>query len=134
MSHTIADLKKHIFFELLDLAGRVFILVEYSDAVLIGERGFLREEREEGLLLVFNRAMDFAWNNEGISASLGFGAKTEKCFIPPDSIISVFSPDLHAQFSMSPAAQVGGKGKRTEKKGRALSKKNVITVDFNKKK
>jgi hypothetical protein len=130
----MTDLKRHIFFELLDLAGRVFVLVQSSDNVLIGERGFLPEEKEKGLVLVFNAKMKFEWNEQGISATLGFGARTEKCFIPPDNILSVFSPDLNAQFSVSPAAQRPAQTKQTGKKGASLSKEKVIKVDFGKKK
>jgi len=129
----LTDLKKHVFFELLDMAGRVFIHVRYSDNVLIGERGFLAEEKEKGLVLVFNARMKFEWNEQGISATLGFGPKTEKCFIPPESIISVFSPDLNAQFSISPAAQEAGQKKQVVRKVHSISKQKVIKVDFSKK-
>ena len=133
MAQDLTDLKKHIFFELLDLAGRVFVLVGHSDNVRIGERGFLPEEKEKGLILVFNRKMNFEWNAQGISATLGFGTKNEKCFIPSESIVSVFSPDLNAQFSVSPAAQGPAQTKQAGKKGPSPSKEKVIKVDFNKK-
>jgi len=133
VSHNLTDLKEHFFFELLDRAGRVFLLVRYSDDVLIGERGFLPEEKEKGLVLVFNRKMNFDWTEHGISATLGFGTKTERCFIPPDSIISVFSPDLNAQFSVSPSAQVPAQTKQSGEKGPSSSKEKVIKVDFGKK-
>ena len=133
MARNLTDLKKHVFFELLDMAGRVFIHVRYSDDVLIGDRGFLAEEKEKGLVLVFNAGMKFEWNEQGISATLGFGPKTEKCFIPPESIISVFSPDLNAQFSVSPAAQEAGQRKQVVRKVHSISKQKVIKVDFSKK-
>jgi hypothetical protein len=133
LAQKLTDLKKHVFFELLDLAGRVFVLVRYSDDVLIGERGFLPEEKEKGLILVFNRKMNFEWNEHGITATLGFGTKTEKCFIPPDSIMSVFSPDLNAQFSVSPAGQEAGQTRQAEKKVHSPSKEKVVKVDFSKK-
>ena len=133
MAHDLTSLKKHIFFELLGLAGRVFILVKYSEDVLIGERGFLPEEKEKGIILVFNPAMKFAWDDQGISATLGFGAKTEKCFIPPDSIISIFSPDLNTQFSSSPPAQETPQKKPARKADQVPSKEKVIKVNFSKK-
>lgn len=136
MARNLTDLKKHVFFELLDMAGRVFIHVRYSEDVLIGERGFLTEEKEKGLVLVFNARMKFEWNEQGISATLGFGPKTEKCFVPPESIISVFSPELNAQFSISPAAQEAGQKKqlvKAVKKVHSISKEKVIKVDFRKK-
>jgi len=133
LARNLTDLKKHVFFELLDMTGRVFIHVSYSNDVLIGERGFLAEEKEKGLILVFNAKMKFEWNEQGISATLGFGPKTEKCFIPPESIISVFSPDLNAQFSVSPAAQEAGQRKQVVRKVHSISKQKVIKVDFSRK-
>ena len=133
MAQDLTDLKKHIFFELLDLAGRVFVLVGHSDNVRIGERGFLPEEKEKGLVLVFNRTMNFEWNAQGISATLGFGTKNEKCFIPSESIVSVFSPDLNAQFSVSPAARRPSQTKQAAEKGSSPSIEKVIKVDFGKK-
>ncbi len=44
----IGDLKRHIFYELLDMAGRVMVLVKYSPDVVIGNRGFVGEEKETG--------------------------------------------------------------------------------------
>jgi hypothetical protein len=107
--------------------------VRYSDSVIIGKRGFLPEEKEKGLVLVFNAKMKFEWNDAGISATLGFGANTEKCFIPSESIISVFSSDLNAQFSVFPAAEGPGQSKPLIKEHRPVSKEKVVTVDFSKK-
>ena len=134
MAQDLTDLKKHIFFELLDLAGRVFVLVGHADNVFIGERGFLPEEKEKGLILVFNRKMNFEWNAQGISATLGFGSKNEKCLIPSERIITVFSPDLNAQFSVSPAAPETIQSRQSGKKAPTPSKEKVIKVDFGKKK
>lgn len=133
VAQDLTDLKKHVFFELLDRAGRVFILVGYSDDVLIGERGFLPEEKEKGLVLVFNRTMKFAWGLHGIEATLGFGSRSEKCFVPHESILSVFSPDLNALFSISPFAEKTNAEKTHEKKTAPPSKENVVQVDFRKK-
>lgn len=95
------DLKRHTFFEILELAGRVFIIVDYDESVLIGKRGFLPEEKERGLVLVFNSKMKFSWNDDhGISATLVFGNSAEKCYIPANAVAGVFSPDLRIQLSM----------------------------------
>lgn len=151
MARDLNDLKKRIFYEMLDLTGRVFIVVRYADTVVIGNRGFLPEEKERGLVLVFNRMMQFDWDDTGIHASLGFGPKVEKCFVPPDEITAVFSPELAAQFVISsdqkeiseiktttPAA--GKKADKTTLKStlgptlRAVPDKKVVKVDFPKKK
>jgi hypothetical protein len=94
-------LKKHIFYEFLAHAGRVLILVRHSPDVVIGSRGFLEDEKESGVMLVFNSTMKFAWDKYGITATLVFGSSPQKCFIPADDIIAVYSPDANAQFVAS---------------------------------
>ncbi len=102
MSLNLNNLKKHIFFEFINMVGRVFIVVRYSDRVIIGNRGFTSEEKENGIVLVFNSKMKFHWDEQGINATLVFGTTPQKCFIPEDDIIAIYSPDLYAQFVVSP--------------------------------
>ncbi|MEO5360284.1 MAG: ClpXP protease specificity-enhancing factor SspB [Nitrospirota bacterium] len=93
------ELKKTVFYELLNVMGRVFVIVRYSDDVQIGTRGFLKAEKENGLVLVFNSKMNFTWDKDGlIAANLVFGTKTEDCLIPVEHIIAVYSPELQTQF------------------------------------
>ena len=141
MASDLNELKKRVFFDMLDLVGRVFILAHYSPDVVIGSRGFLPEEKEKGIVLVFNRRMNFEWCEAGITAKLVFGSVTHQCFIPLESIISVFSPELSAQFSASPE-QPSLKKIETRTKKRAAksgekpappSRDKVVRVDFNKK-
>ncbi len=134
LAENLTDLKKHIFYGLLDMAGRVFVVVRYSENVLIGERGFLPGEKEDGLVLVFNARMDFLWNEQGITATLGFGRKVEKCFIPSENIISVFSPELNAQFTVSPTAREEAQDNEVKKEGHSLSREKVVKIDFSRKK
>lgn len=94
------ELKKYTFFEILELVGRVFIIVDYDENVVIGKRGFLPEEKERGLVLVFNSKMKFSWDNDAISATLVFGNTPEKCYIPINAIAGVFSPDLRVQLNV----------------------------------
>ena len=144
----IGDLKRHIFYELLDMAGRVMVLVKYSPDVVIGNRGFVGEEKAPGLILVFNPKMKFTWDEFGITATLVFGAAPQKCFVPADNIAAVYSPELNAQFITSNqerqareenAASVAGEGTKPIKRNGAArkpaddSEKNVISVDFVKK-
>ncbi len=124
-------LKKHIFSELLNLAGRVFILVGYAEDVIIGNRGFLPEEKEKGLVLVFNNRMNFEWNDSGISAKLVFGTTPQKCFVPVDAILSIFSPDLNAHFSATP--KDAEKAEDAPPSGRPpRENKKVVKIDFKK--
>lgn len=132
MESGLNELKKDVFYRLLELAGRVFILVEYTDGVVIGNRGFLPEEKEKGIVLVFNDKMNFQWDDSGISAKLVFGAIPQQCFIPPDAIISIFSPEISAQFSVSTGKRpVAGDAGPED---RSASSKKVVKVDFQKKK
>ncbi len=94
------ELKKQTFFELLNLAGRVFIVVDYDERVVIGKRGFLEEEKERGIVLVFNNKMKFQWDEGAITATLVFGNTPQKCYIPIDAIATVFSPDLRVQLNV----------------------------------
>jgi hypothetical protein len=137
LAASLNELKKQVFFHLLDLAGRVFVLVRHSDNVVIGKRGFLPEEKEKGLVLVFNRKMNFTWDDPGISARLVFGATSESCFIPPDDVVSVFSPELLAQFTVSAeekqATEIASAPPEGKRQKKALKGK-VVRVDFTRKK
>jgi hypothetical protein len=142
MVSSLNELKKQVFYDMLSLAGRVFILARYSEDVTIGKRGFLPEEKEKGIVLVFNKRMDFEWTDSGISAELVFGSVTHQCFIPHDAIMSVFSPELSAQFAVAPTSESGSKEAGDPKKILPGVRKkpdrspddNVVRVDFNKKK
>lgn len=149
MDAGLNNLKKHIFFEFLNLVGRAFILVRYSDDVILGNRVFTAEEKENGIILVFNPKMNFMWDDYGITATLVFGTSPQKCFVPAADITAVYSPELNAQFVISPQpAAVSGprpalvsrkEDKKTEPKVEQKALKNkkqtghVIKVDFTKK-
>ncbi|MEN2985856.1 MAG: hypothetical protein ABDH16_04295 [Thermodesulfovibrionaceae bacterium] len=93
------ELKRYVFFEILELAGRVFTVVDYDETVIIGKRGFLPEEKERGLVLVFNRRMNLNWQDNVLTATLIFNNNPERCYIPVNFIATVFSPDLRIQFT-----------------------------------
>lgn len=103
------ELKKHTFFEILELAGRVFIIVDYDEKVVIGKRGFLPEEKERGLILVLNQRMKFIWEDDAITATLVFGNTPEKCYIPVNTIAGVFSPDLRIQLTVPVLKEINKK-------------------------
>lgn len=141
------ELKKHTFYELLNLAGRAYILVKYSKNVKVGSRGFLPEEKERGLVLVLNSKMNFTWDDYGITTNLAFGNSIQKCFIPVDDIIAVYSLDLNSQLVIGPQpvseANVPekkqedfnseGKAEGPSSKEEKSKKKKVVRVDFQKK-
>lgn len=143
MQKEINELKKKVFYEMLNLGGRVFILVKYSNNVMIGRRGFTEEEKKNGIILVFNQRMNFSWDDNGISATLVFGTTPERCFIPSDDIVFIFSPELRSQFIVSPETTEEGKIESSEDKGvepihrkpvEPLKEEKVVKVDFSKKK
>lgn len=139
MQKEINELKKKVFYEMLNLGGRVFILVRYSEDVMIGRRGFTEEEKKNGIVLVFNQRMNFSWDEYGISATLVFGTTPERCFIPSEDIILIFSPELRSQFIISPETV---KDKSEDKKSESTLEKpdegimdeKVVRVDFSRKK
>ncbi|MEJ2253592.1 MAG: ClpXP protease specificity-enhancing factor SspB [Nitrospirota bacterium] len=132
----VNGLKRDFFFRLLEMAGRAYILVRHSEGVAIGRRGFRAEERENGLVLVFNEKMNFIWDDAGITATLVFGGVAEKCFIPAGEIIAVYSPELKVQL-LTPGEETPGAEEDGEKRGRdgreEPSEGKVIKVDFRKK-
>jgi hypothetical protein len=94
---------RNLFYDLLNDYGRALVVVRYSEQTIIGARGFTEEEKEKGLVLVFNSRnhKNLQWTEDGgIVAALGFGAnnRIENCFIHNEDIVSVFSPDAKVKF------------------------------------
>lgn len=94
---------QNLFHDLLNDYGRAFVVVKYSDQTIIGARGFTEEEKEKGLVLVFNTRnhKNLQWTEDGsIVAALGFGAnnRIENCFIHHEDIVAVFCPDAKVKF------------------------------------
>lgn len=128
-------LKKTVFYEMLKLAGRVFIVARYSERVVVGNRGFTEDEKENGIVLVFNSSMNFSWDDEGIASTLVFGTSPERCFIPADDIVAIYSPEMNSRFITSPppSAETSDKQDKTAiprgvHEDRTGS--NVVKVDF----
>jgi hypothetical protein len=135
MASNINELKRQVFYEMLDLAGRVYVHIRYTDDVVIGDRGFLPEEKEKGIILVLNSKMKFHWNDDGISADLVFGSTVQKCFVPAEDIVSIVSPELNAQFSVVPDEKEKKEDKTVASKKKQPHKgEKVIRVDFHRKK
>lgn len=132
MNSGINDLKKTVFYEMLNMAGRVFILVSHSENVIIGNRGFMREEKENGIVLVFNQGMSFSWDEAGISAVLAFGPSPEKCLIPAENIVMIYSPELNSQFvtTLKPSEEKSP-GDKTDPLPEQGEK--VVKIDFTRK-
>jgi hypothetical protein len=129
MDNEMNGLKKEVFYRLLDMAGRVFVFVRYSGDAKIGRRGFLPEEKKNGIILVFNGRMNFSWEDDAITARLVFGAAPEDCYIPVKDIVSVYSPELQTQLITAPEGQ---KTAETGKDETHKENQKVIKVDFGK--
>jgi stringent starvation protein B len=134
MHSGLNELKRQVFYGLLELAGRVFMLVEYADGVVIGTRGFLPEEKEKGIVLVFNSKMNFQWDGSGLSGKLVFGTTPQQCFIPAEAILSIFSPETSAQFSVSPEKSASQEFADAAPEEKPPSGNKIVKVDFQKKK
>lgn len=139
---SLGALKKYVFFEFLNLAGRAYLLVRHSENVILGNRGFTSEEKNDGIVLVFNSKMNFLWDEYGITATLVFGTSPQKCFIPVDDVVAVYSPELGAQFVLSaktgepvetPVEKALPSEQDIQPKGTSVPGK-VVKVDFTKKK
>jgi len=126
-------LKQCVFYELLEIVGRVFIIVRYHEDVRIGSRGFLPEEREKGIVLVFNKKMNFNWHDWGIEARLVFGSSTEHCLIPVEHIIGIYSPELNTQFlSLYEESEEKVHARKVEAEVDEKGGDKIIKVDFKK--
>jgi hypothetical protein len=95
---------QNLFYDLLNDYGRAFVVVKHSDRTIVGNRGFTDEEKDKGLILVFNSRnhKNLQWTEDGsIITTLGFGVnnKPEKCFLYFDDIVSVFSSDARVRFN-----------------------------------
>jgi hypothetical protein len=102
------DLKKNVFFELLNLVGRVYMVVRYSPDVDLGRKVFTEDEKANGLTLVFTTRMNIQWDAVGLSTTLSFGAQAYRCFIPSKDILAIYSPELQVQFTTAPQELITG--------------------------
>ncbi|MFQ3573642.1 MAG: hypothetical protein SNJ53_03310 [Thermodesulfovibrionales bacterium] len=133
VKQTINNLKKQVFYDILNCHGRVFIVVRYSEDVVIGKRGFSKEEKDNGLTLVFNTKMNFDWSGDVLTTRLVFGTKVENCLIPSDSIVTIFSPELNVYFQATGTYEDTEPAQRPKTTTNDTQKGNVIKVDFSKK-
>jgi hypothetical protein len=95
---------QRLFYDIWNDFGSVYILVKYSVNTSIGKRGFTEEEKEKGLILVFNDKTNTRsdWDAEGnLTAILAFGARKEDICIHHDDLLGVFSPEAGVQFLRS---------------------------------
>ncbi|QWR76814.1 hypothetical protein [Candidatus Magnetomonas plexicatena] len=140
-SKDVDGLKSRVFYDILNIVGRVFVIVKYAPDVIIGGRGFLETEKHNGLVLVFNQRMDFTWGPDGlIEAVLQFDGKSEACQIPSEHVLAIYSPEVQVQFvSMYQRDNINTPAENItpaagEETGQQTAYDNVLRVDFTKKK
>jgi hypothetical protein len=144
MMSELADIKRDLFYRLMDDAGRVFVHVRPSMELEIGRRGLVGDELNNGITLVFNSHMKFDWGDYGIEVTLVFGSTPEKCFIPADAIDAVYSPELKVQLMMEQADDMSRPRDSKDNKDKVTKSAStdpvtkaegkVIEVDFHKRK
>ena len=100
MKKQIAYLQR-LFYDLWNDFGSVYLVVRHSDRTRIGKRGFTDEEKERGLVLVFNERTnaELHWDDEGnLACVLAFGTRKEDVFIHHDDLAGVFSNEAGVQY------------------------------------
>ncbi len=125
-----------LFYDIWNDFGSVYLLVKYSDRTIIGKRGFTKEERKRGMVLVFNDRTNttFDLDDEGnITCVLAFDSRQEDVYIHHDDLLGVFSPEAGVQFLRSdinkePAAA------HEENAGSSGNKQVVSMISFKKRK
>lgn len=136
------SLKRDVFHKILNMAGRVYILVRYSEGVKLGNRGFNEEEQNNGIVLVFNTHMNINWTDGAIKVKLSFGTTVERCYIPSEDITLIFSPDINVRLIVgdrredNPSVDGTPQLKTKSKTAKSSAEKKggkVIEVDFTKK-
>jgi hypothetical protein len=121
------------FYDILNDYGRVFTLIRHSERTVIGKRGFTEEEKEKGIILVFNNQnhKSLQWAEDGsITATLGFGPGNsgEKCYIHCDDIMVVFSPDARVRLDRwdnADTSEAAGTGVEPEK----VPDQKIVSLD-----
>lgn len=100
MKKQVAYLQK-LFYDLWNDFGAVYLVVKHSGNTVIGKRGFTEEEKQQGIVLVFNTRTNskLEWDDEGnVTCVLAFGTSKEEVFLHHDDLVAVFSPDAGVQF------------------------------------
>ena len=134
------DIKMRVFFDLLNLVGRVYVIVRYSTEVSLGNREFSEQEMENGLILVFNAKTNFTWKDGAIEAKLVFGASPQRCYIPAEHVVAVYSPELNTQFVVTyksaddPTIPADAGADKDAAAAVKPEPDNILRVDFKKKK
>jgi hypothetical protein len=105
MKKQVVYLQK-LFYDLWNDFGSVYLLVQHSERTTIGKRGFTDDEKQRGLVLVFNNKTntELNWSAEGdLTCVLAFGGRKEDVHIHHDDLRAVFSPEAKVQYMRNDA-------------------------------
>lgn len=126
-------IKKAIFEVLLEEANTFYIHCINHPKLIIGDRGLLEKEKEEGIVLVLG---PYSYRNlhldeKGISCEMNF-AKWEYVYIPYECIFRFFDKAGHCLFQF---LVIQNSEEESEKKEEIPQndKEKVIKIDFTKK-
>jgi stringent starvation protein B len=104
--------------------------------VVIGERGFVEKEKEEGIILVFGKESykDFEWDDDKVYVSMRFSGKWENLEIPIIAIQAIFNNPLKPDFIFNFRVFLPDENINEKKKKEKVKKEgNVISINFAKK-
>jgi hypothetical protein len=127
--------KKDILDIVFNYHEKFYIHVAPLPDVVIGKRGFVDQEQEHGIVLVFGNESykNFEWDEKNIYVSMKFSGVWEDLIIPIGAIQAVFdnpvNPNFIFNFKISEEIETQKKTKVTK----IIKKDNVISLDFGKK-
>lgn len=134
--------KKQVLELLFDFYDKFYMHVVPAGDIRIGERGFIGNESEHGLVLVFSASSykNLRWDENALYADMRFSGKWESLVIPFKSVATVFDdpgkPNFVFKFSMYTEKESSGKnkekGKSADKSRVESSDGKVVKVDFSK--
>jgi len=136
----MSKFKKQILELLFDFYDKFYMHVVPAGDIRIGERGFIGNESEHGLVLVFSASSykNLRWDENSLYADMRFSGKWESLAIPFQSIVTVFDdpgkPEFVFKFSVyiekEPTGKNDEKEQSAEKSRVKSSTGKVVKVDF----
>jgi stringent starvation protein B len=130
------NFKKNIIMEVFKHYEKVYMHVAPLPEVVIGERGFVEKEKEEGIILVFGKESykDFEWDDDKVYVSMRFSGKWENLEIPIIAIQAIFNNPLKPDFIFNFRVFLPDENINEKKKKEKVKKEgNVISINFAKK-
>jgi hypothetical protein len=125
--------------EILDIVfnnyNKFYIHVAPLSDVVIGKRGFLDQEKDHGIVLVFGNESykNFEWDENNIYVSMKFSGVWEELIIPFGAIQAVFDNPVNPNFIFNFKVSEEINNQEDKKVTKIIKKDNVISLDFRKK-